>query len=409
MRSDPYRFVRSAVALVCFTLPLEGLIVLPGIPRTSTVFGLAAGAGFVLMVASGARLKPSPPAFAVSFFLVGWALVSTVWSVNAGGTVGAVYDLARSVAIGWILFQASRNVGDLRGPARAAALGGTVAAVAVLSNLARGLPTEGSVDRFSAGVSDANLLALVLYSSAGLHFALGISSRHRVRWLSYGGAALCAMAALLTGSRGALVASTGSLIFVLIAIGGRRVRMIFAIAAAAACLAVAVINLAPETRYGRVLTGQESASALLAEEGFGSRPELGAIALQAWDESWAGGQGFGAFPTYSEERGHRPLVAHSVYLGLLAELGLVGVLLFLLIWLLAGSSVLRAPPPIRATLIGLCSLWLLMAAFITLEYDPALWLLLGAVSVAAQSRQGDLPMSTADLIRAGSTELEAGR
>jgi probable O-glycosylation ligase (exosortase A-associated) len=174
-------------------------------------------------------------------------------------------------------------------------------------------------------ISDNNDFGLALNMTLPMYFFLAqTEDRRMVRWL-FG--VLCLMtvpAVLFTYSRGALVGLAVLLLMMFV-----KVRQRFAVFAAIAVAAIAILTLAPASWKQRMDPTKEDVMDASAQ----SR-------LTAWGTAWhlakdfpITGGGFGTFTPeiyarYSNSRGSNP-GPHSIYFQVLAEHGFLGLALYL--------------------------------------------------------------------------------
>ncbi len=256
----------------------------------------------------------------------GLAAASTRWSIDPPSSVGLAVELAKSVAIYVTLVNlvtSSRRLALLCG---ALVVGSMVTSVGVLDYVASGRPlVEGFRARWVGLYADPNRMAMSLGIVVPLGAALAIRRGTR-KWARVAGVAaagLAAWAMVLSHSRGGLAGLAVALgVWTLLE---RRAAQTLLVAA----LAAAVVALAPASfwdRAGTVARFQEDASAM-------GRVHAWTVAARASSENPLVGIGAGGFQTawvrYAPPESHRAYAAHNFFLQVVGELGLVGLLLFL--------------------------------------------------------------------------------
>jgi O-antigen ligase len=265
--------------------------------------------------------------------------------------------------------------------------------------------------RLAGGLGNPNELATILV--VALTLALGLAAVLRgspvLRLLAFGAVAICAAGIFLTGSRGGLVAlAVAMLAFLLTGSRFRGRLLLVAIALAFATIGYYNSIASPETRER--LTDVESGS---------GRTDLWEIGWRMVEDQPVRGVGGGNFETVSPnyllqpgaiERAEffissDPKVAHNSYLEIWAELGAVGLFLFLFILAFGFASAHNAMRAFarqgdermetmsRAVLVAFAAV---MAAdfFGSRQYDKELWILLGlsaAVWAIARAAEAERP------------------
>jgi O-antigen ligase len=198
-------------------------------------------------------------------------------------------------------------------------------------------PTDpATASRLSSSITNPNELASILVSALVLSFGLAAAVKDlplaRLGALAAGG--LCIAGIFLTGSRGGLVSLTVALAAFLV-VGARwRGRLV---------LVVAIVTLAG-VGYFSYAASEETRSHVSSVGSGTGRLDLWTVAWRMVEDEPLQGVGAGNFPVSSVhyllqpgaiERADyiigTPRVAHNTYIQLWAELGLVGLILFILV------------------------------------------------------------------------------
>ncbi|HET7129082.1 MAG TPA: O-antigen ligase family protein [Gaiellaceae bacterium] len=321
-----------------------------------------------------------------------WALISTAWAFNSSVARSEASRLLQVLLLFFIIFTAVRSGRELRLIALS-----FVVASGLMSTyaLASGVTAAG---RLTGGVANANMFAAELVAAASLGvFMLGLPLRGRLRLLLLAVLAVDAMAFVRTGSRGGLVAIAIAFVLAVAVAGPLRARIVGGglIAAAAAVTYYVAFAPAQLREHVTVVTPQASAS----------RTDLWKIALRMAHDHLFLGVGIGNFRLLEfdylaqtinllnvQEELHVGLVAHNTYLGILAELGLVGLVLFAALCVAVAAAGLRSfaalirdgdptAHVVRGLLVGTGGL-LAAYFFDSGEYEKQLWTLLALVAAS---------------------------
>jgi putative inorganic carbon (HCO3(-)) transporter len=420
---EPAAGVGIAIALAFVALVLADLlagvavVVLFAYLETYTALGslsLAKATGALVVVAwlaavaVGGRRPPSliadrPGLVYLLLAFLGWVAISVTWSAVEPDA----YDSAQRYALNMVLFPvvyaAVRTGRDVVRLLAVVVAGATFAAI---SGVLGGASASTDVTaRASGSVGDANELAagLVVGISLAAACALDRHVRGPLRLLAGAAAVVCLVGLLSTLSRGGLLGLFAALLCAVL-VGGRwRGRML----AATATVVVGAVSwfafIAPVTATERVLT----------VGGGTGRVDLWTVGERMVDAHPIAGVGAGQFavssPSYllepgTIERGDfilaSPKVVHNTYLGVAAELGLVGAALFAAILVAAVGSLLlairearragdeRLEILLRGLAAGLGG-YLVAIVFISENYSKLLWTLLalGPAALAAMRAQ----------------------
>jgi O-antigen ligase len=319
---------------------------------------------------------------------IGWAALSVTWAEHSGPVIETIQRVVQNALLFPIVFSAIRTRRQLMWLLGCFVIGAVVSAAYGIA-----VPTDPhATERLSGAVGNANEVAASLVAAAALAGALAAALRDQpaLRLVAAIGVPLCAYSLVLTVSRGGLVAFGASLLAA-IAIGGRwRGRVIvLALVAAIGCVTYFAFFAPAEARQ-RVTT----------IEGGTGRTDVWKVGWRMVENDPWRGVGAGNFSTSSIHYLLRPgsikrddfivdtpKVAHNMYLEVLAEIGILGLVLFLAILGFSLVCIIRA---IRAfKLAGDQTLEILSRAlFVALvgilasdffgsrEFDKQLWLLL---------------------------------
>ncbi len=337
----------------------------------------------------GRRLFESNGLLFLLLLFISWATLSALWAADSGEAIGAVARYAPNAMLFLVVYAAVQTrsqalwvVGALLAGALIAAAYGVV------------FPVEGdTTGRLSGAFGNANETGTALAVGVALAGGLAIALRGHpgLQAAAVVGVPLCMMALFLTVSRGGIVALVAVLVAGVFVAGPRRGTVL---AAAVAGLVMAVV-------YFGAFAGVQEREHLLKSDGGTGRTDIWKVGWRMVEANPALGVGAGNFANtsvhYLLEPGaiarpdfivDEPKVAHNTYLEMLAELGVVGLVLFLAIIGGALSSLLKAARTFaaggdremdvlsRAVLIALVG-FLTAAFFGSRGFSNQLWLLLG--------------------------------
>jgi O-antigen ligase len=361
--------------------------------------------GIVLLVVMIGKHAPlfllvrEQPAIAIAAtFLVGWALVSSIWAPDSGVALQSAFRFALNTIFLFIVYGAVRDLKHARMLAYSIIVGATLVSLYGAQSLSSG----GHAVTDATG--DPNYLASILVPALMMTLFLVVgSTRPRVRMALIGSAIIMGVAIFLTGSRGGLVSLAVALIMAVILAGEWRGRILSFVAAVVILGVGYLAFFAPPEIVSHVTN--------FTARGGAGRADLWKVATSVAERDPVLGAGAGNFrvvaPAYAAETVDLPQVqqivgtpnvVHNTYLSLLAELGVPGLLAFLFIAAAATASAARSVRIARfrgdrqLELLGRGTLVALVALFsafffLTGEYQKFLWLFLGlgiALSSIAQ-------------------------
>lgn len=362
-------------------------------------------AGFVLVLAALRRsgtpllLKDHPLLAYAAALLAGWALASSLWATDVSRALADGVVLVLGVTLLFVVFAAVRREQHPRWVVTGYICG---AAAAALLGLLR--PAADDAGRLTGGIGDPNFLAAMLvpalvFSVFAFRWTHGAASH----WALVGCVGLFTVAIFLTQSRGGLVALAAA--FVAGALFGGPLRRYFAaLAVVVACVGVV---------YYALFASPYTVQRLTNPEGGTGRADVWSVATEVIADHPYLGVGAGNFPVVAPQYATEPVnlpfarlivdtpkVAHNTYLGVFADLGAVGLVLFAMVVLpglvlthRAATTFARAGDTelellSRAVLVGLLAM-LTAFVFLSGHYEKQLWLLLGlGVALHGLARRG---------------------
>lgn len=352
-------------------------------------------------------MRSHPTVVTLLVFFIAWAGLSATWAEDPGGAGQAVYRFSLNAVLFLIVYTALRTPDHVIRVLGAFVIGATAAA-AYGFVAGDGISPYGEAARISGADQNANELASTLVAALVLAMGLALVTKSPVMRLAYLGAGgLCMLGVFLTVSRSGLIALGVAALAAIVFSGRWRPK------AAALAILVAVGTLF----YFAAVAPPEARERVTTAEGGTGREDLWTVAWRMVEAEPLHGVGAGNFQTASihyllapgalrrdDFIVDTPKVAHNVFLGTLAELGVVGLGLFLaLIAVLLALSLkairvfsdvgnVRMEIVARAHLVALFG-FMASLFFASDEYKKQLWLLLSlcpvmlAIAMAERERR----------------------
>jgi O-antigen ligase len=368
----------------------------------SWVFGLVAtrGRGRLRSLLSD---EPLVAHAAIAFGV--WTFVSMVWAYDSHVARNEASRMLQVILLLFIVFTAVRTERDLRLVAWSfVTASGATAAYA----LASGATAAG---RLTGGIGNANMVAAEFVAAIALAvFMLALPLTRLKRLALVAILILDAVAFVRTGSRGGIVALGCAFLVAMVVGGSLRPRIISGGLVLGAAIFAYYTAFAPAQLRDHVTSASPQASA--------SRTDLWKIAFRMTHDHPLFGVGIGNFRLLEfrylsetinllnvQEELRYGLVAHNSYFEILAELGVVGLALFLLLCFAIGgvgvASLRATPEPLVFLTRGLvaATAGLLVAYFFDSgEYEKQLWILFAMVAASsiAARKSATVQSSTAD-------------
>ena len=391
------------VAYVCtwllvFAIPWENVVFVPGIGTISKLFGIGAFGATLLRVLLQKKMRTLVPFHWAGFAFLCWIMLSVMWSVNETCHEGKLCDVPQTIntyvqlfLMLWVLWEATPTASRITNLLQAYVLGAYVAAGSTIHNYSIGAQAGHASTRFTATGFDANDLGMMLALALPMAWYLASVSRSSLqRWLNRAYFVFGGVAILLTGSRGALLATIVALFVIPWTLThlrrGVRVAAIVFMAGAG----VAALTVVPASTFERLSTTTSE----ISEGTWNSRLEIWKTGFSVVPERPLHGFGPAGWRTAVTAR-YGVKGAHNTFLAILVDEGLIGLLLYLSMFVVVAKGILTLPSFHRR--VGLILLATLIVAITPLDWDtkkPA-WVMLGLLvayseALAHLNRAGDL-------------------
>jgi O-antigen ligase len=323
--------------------------------------------------------------------LLAWSLVSAVWAQSRSTALLGTSRYAQDLVLLPIVYTGIRHFGDARRVAASFVLG---ALFFTAFGAAFGSTIDGS--RLGGALGDPNDTAAALAAAAVLAVALGAGERRstarRLCWLGAGMLALLGLVA--TASRGGLVALAVTAVAAIV-VGGRwRRQAILAASGGVMLVVVWFAFLAPASSRSHISSTQTPRTTIWTVAG--RAIEANPIVGLGNNNFTSAAKNYLVAPgatTRADQIITTPEPAHNTYLEIWADLGIVGLGLFIGIVLVALRSALAAAAVLgqagrhgdellaKALVVAIVAM-LAAYIFISYQYSKQLWLLL-AFALAA--------------------------
>lgn len=373
--------------LFVFALPWENAVsVIPGTAIVTKITGGLSFAAAVMAVVVSGRIRRWHPMHLASLLFLIWS-GGELFFIHSGQRLPYKYTTyVQLFLVLWIVWEIAPSAQRLLGLMMAYVFGGYVAALATLM-LYRQAGSE--LKRFAAVESDPNSLAMTLALALPMAWYLGMNYRNPIlRWVCRVFIAVGLVAIGLTASRGGMVAATVALMIVPLTMTklspGRLIAAVVMLALSGA-LAAAYI---PEKIVQRLAT----TSTEVEDLSLGGRFKLWQAGVKALTEKPLIGYGAGFWrAAVAPWLGPNPQVAHNSFLSVAVETGVIGLLLYLGMFLATFLALMRLPSFERR--FGLVLLATLMVAMLPLSWDDqkSVWFVLAALVGLARAPGLALP------------------
>ncbi len=371
-------------SLFVFAIPWENALLLPGVGTVSRLLGLVALPVAILAILDRSRLRsPSLPLVLMGLFVM-WGSLTYLWTANVEATSIRIISWLQNLGMVWLIWEFADSRARQLMLMRSYVLGTLVSAVDTLSSYLRG--QEAYYQRYAGSGFDPNDLGLILALSLPMSFYLATIQRNQwMVWVYRLQQILAILAIGLTSSRAALVAAVVALLYVpMVLLWAKTFRekclFFVLIAAVSSCM----VSFLPENSWKRWAgIGTE-----LQQGTWGKRTVIWSAGFDLFREHPSIGVGAGSFGTathhalpasIAKENPFLP-AAHNTFLSILAEEGLLGFTLLLLLLSSLVLPVLRLPAIERSLWLVVLATWATGVFTLTWEDRKPTWFLFGMIA-----------------------------
>jgi O-antigen ligase len=291
-----------------------------------------------------------------------YAASSYVWSINSNATFERLPAIALILAVSLCLPSYLRTV--WKQACWGYCISSTVLTVAVLSAPAN----QYSQRRTASGNENDVATVLAIAACLALYLAFD-ATRHRIAAIGLAIAAFSMVGIVATGSRTGIVAVIAGLAIVLLqALTAPRAALLARVVMVVAIGATTAYTIPPQYVPDRLISTASAAS----NEDLSGRVELWDAALNRGLDAL--GLGLGASQTYFITAANTDHVAHNVVIEVMLELGLIGLILFGIIFWAAIRAIRNSV--FRRTLVPLLIVFAIMSTTLSLEWRRITWMVL---------------------------------
>lgn len=324
-----------ALWLFVFSLPSEGAVVIPEFGVVPKLLGMiAAGLAVIAVVVHGRVRRLQGFHIAALLFVVIAGL--HLWIFFPGEKLPAKFwTYAQLLLVVWMIWELARTPRQQIGLLTAYVLGAHISAIRTIMLYVQ---DSGALFRFAAGGVDPNDLAMTLVLAVPMAWYLGlIYRRPALRWICRAYLPIGLVALGLTGSRGGMIATIAALTIVPFTLSKLSPAKLFAGILLLIVSGWLVVQFTPDTLVERLATTQSE----VQDGSFGGRFKLWRAGLQVFITRPFLGWGTASFmPAIATLLGVRAQVAHNSFISVLVEQGMIGLLLYLTMFITVFRSIL---------------------------------------------------------------------
>ncbi|MEY8349323.1 O-antigen ligase family protein [Bacillus cereus] len=365
------RLVLAVLYFFVFSLPWEDMFVISGFGAVSKLFGLLFLLISMIYILYRGYISGINKQHIIIFIFCVWGACSYFWSHNKLSSLTVILTLIQLCLMFVLMSQVIDTRKHILKMLQAFVFGGLVSSFGTIYNYVSGININVYDSRFAARGFDPNELGIILVMSIAISWYLSLYIENKfLIIINRIYIALGSFAVFLTASRTAFLALLIAYIYIFIS-GKKNSKLSWILKISIGSLILYNLHLfIPEASLDRILT---------------TSSEIKSGDLNARQDAWAGGMrlfqdnpilgvGIGAFRTTLASNYNIDMVAHNIYISVLGELGIVGLIIFLCILVQGLLNIKSLKYNNKLLLIVLLLVWILASMTLTWEYSKTTWL-----------------------------------
>lgn len=353
-----------------FLIPCENTITVGDFGTLNRTIGVLLASTWLFSVLKNGVFRKFQLFHIIAFLFILWNITSAFWSIDLDETLSRIKTYLQLGILTCILWDLYRTNFNIRAALQAYIFGGYILILSTFYNFYIGHEIGG---RFAATGFNPNDLSLNLALGIPLAFYIAFdkSINRKAKYLqllNYAYIILAILAILLTASRGSFIATVPAIFYIIVSL--RRFNPFFGllILIATSILIFIMLPLVPQFNYHRLSTIPNS----IIEGDLGGRIYIWNTTIDYFCKHPLIGTGSGALPS-----------VHNVFLSVLAETGLIGFSLFVLLYFNSIYAALQHKNNDSFVWLTVLAVWTLGAFVHNWEHRKATWLFLNLAVISA--------------------------
>lgn len=375
------KIARLSVLVFIFTIPWENAFTISTLGSLARIIGLVAAGIWIISVLFRMRLRKLQFFHIVVFSFVIINMISIFWTLDYDWSLARLKTYLQIGILAWILWDVFTTPESLRAAMQTFIFGGYVVIVSSFYNFVSGQTiSQWEYGRFSGAGQNAVELGLILSLSLPVawHLATTQTEGHgnnAIKIINFAFIPAALLAIVLTASRTALITIIPALFYIIGTMS--RIKpvyrfLIFTLFTVGVFIGQSFVPKATLERLGTI-------GISIAGGDLGGRLALWKESLSIFKEHFLIGIGSGALNGASQ----LGAVAHNTFLSILAELGVIGFLLFLGVLAIVFFRAINQPKSYSVLWLTVLSIWLFGVQSLTYEYAKSTWFFLNMIVISA--------------------------
>lgn len=363
---------RLLLYLFLFFIPLETLLVLPIYGTMAKFTGVLLFGVFILSwINQNNKIKYTREFFWMFIYFI-WVLVGYIWVIDIDLYIQRGITLMQLIAMCFVIYNIVETERIMDSSFYAYLMGVGLGIFFVIKDYLNNVSRYSiEIGRYSMEGYDPNYLAITIVIGISLATYLVEINKNKINQYGlYSFQALCIYAVVLTGSRTGLVSIVVALLLsVVMGTKTHKAKAVYIIFMT--CVILFIINNIPETIYERMC----SIKFQLLHGSMAQRRDIWDEVLCLIKDKPMTGYGYGNLISVMWQKYNIAKQAHNTYLSLIAETGVIGAILLIMVILKPSISVFCNTNRKHAMLLALIiSVMAIGFSTLTMEYSKVTWI-----------------------------------
>jgi O-antigen ligase len=364
-----------------FMIPWEGVLEFPGLGTGTRVLGLLmASIWFVSVFFTNKFRKPQLFHILVLLFVL-WNTISIFWSAEPRRSVDQVITWTLLLGLTFIIWDLYRTPASLLAGLQVYILGTFIAIGSAIYNFLIGNAFYSNYERFSPGGTNPDGFGFIIALGIPVAWYLATSKNTNIsggllKFVNYAFIPAAFFGLALSGTRTAMIAAIPGMIFGLTSLARLR---IWARIAIFMFLLIVILILLPVVQPLKSFERFSTTTDALAQGDLNERTIIWRDGIEAFAERPIFGVGANMFRSVNS----LGKVAHNTFISVMIELGLIGLIMFVVILTIVVIQAWSLPKWDKSFWLSLLLVWAIGASSLTWEYRKTTWLFLNMIVASA--------------------------
>ncbi|OES44980.1 O-antigen ligase family protein [Domibacillus iocasae] len=362
--------------IMIFAIPWENAVVLGAFGTIVRPLGMLAFVMTVFYVLKTGEYRPFNMIHYALLAFVVWSGMSILWTVDPDLTLIRIKTYAQLFIMVWLIWELVRTENQMRILIQVYIWGAWVSIYSTITNYMA--HEQAAYGRYSAEGFDPNDLSVMLALGIPLAWYLFLKQKNfLLKWTNAAYIMLAMWTISLTASRTGFVVGVMALFYIVLTYRQLSGKMKVTMSLFLAIATFYGISSTPADSFKRIATIQQD----MNDGSLNGRGVMWNAGLEVVNDQPIIGIGAGAYPAEMELLINARNLSHNTLLAVLAETGLIGLLLFLFVLFLFFYTASKTNYVESMLFLTLLAVWVLSTMFLTWEMRKPTWLLFALIAL----------------------------